>query len=85
MFLKMEQYIQETDTIPTASADYVGKSYLYTGTTTSTYQKGGIYECQQTSSNTYEWKLVNVPTATIKDIVASATDFADFQSKIALL
>lgn len=82
---EMEQYVQETDTIPTASADYVGKSYLYTGNTTATYQKGGIYECQQTLSDTYEWKLVNVPTATIKDVVATSADFADFQSKIALL
>ena len=82
---EMEQYIQETDTIPTASADYVGKSYLYTGTTTSTYQKGGIYECQQTLTDTYEWKLTNLPVATVKDVVASSSDFADFQSKIALL
>lgn len=75
----------ETATLPTASSDYVGQSYLYTGATTANYQKGGIYECQQTLSDTYEWKLVNVPTATIKDVVANSTDFADFQSKIALL
>ena len=55
---EMEQYIQETDTIPTASADYVGKSYLYTGATTSTYQKGGIYECRAVEGSnpiSYKW------------------------------
>lgn len=71
--------------MPAASALNVGQSYLYTGATTATYQKGGIYECQQTSSDTYEWKLTNLPVAAVKDIVANATDFADFQSKIALL
>lgn len=82
---EMEQYIQEVDTLPTASASNAGQSYLYTGTTTATYQKGGIYECQQTSVDTYEWKLTNVPVAVVKDVVANSTDFADFKSKIALI
>lgn len=77
--------VDKTSSLPTPSVNNVGQSYLYTGTTTATYQKGGIYECQQTSSDTYEWKLTNFPVAAVKDIVANATDFADFKSKIALL
>ena len=77
--------IQKVDSIPTASADNVGLTYLYTGATTSTYQKGGIYECQQTSNDTYEWKLTNLPVAVVKDIVANSADFEAFKSKIALL
>ena len=82
---KVNSTPKETTDFPTASASNVGKTYLYTGATTAIYQKGGIYECQQTLTDTYEWKLVNVPVATVKDVVANSTDFADFQSKIALL
>lgn len=82
---EINEKADKTSSLPTASYLYEGKTYLYTGNTTSTYQKGGIYECQQTSSNTYEWKLVNVPVAVVKDIVANSADYAAFQSNIALL
>ena len=86
---EMEQYIQETDTIPTASANYVGKSYLYTGATTATYQKGGIYECQEvtpsTNPATYHWVQIGVSTTQLTELlsaITSATDFADLQSRL---
>lgn len=77
--------LKKVSTLSTASADYLDTQYLYTGSTTAQYIKGGIYECQQTLTDTYEWKLVNVPVAVMKGIVANSTDFADFQSKMALL
>lgn len=82
---RIDNTVYAYSTMPTPSARNVGQSYLYTGETTPTYQKGGIYECQQTSSNTYEWKLINVPVAVVKDIVANSADYATFQSNIALL
>jgi hypothetical protein len=62
----------------------VNKQYIYTGNQTGLY-KGGIYECQETLTDTYEWKLISVPIAAMKTVVADSADFADFKSKIALL
>ena len=80
----LKRKLDRVAALPTASASELSKTYLLTGTQTG-YVKGGIYECQQTSNDTYEWKLTNLPVATVKDVVASSSDFADFQSKIALL
>ena len=59
-----------TDTMPTASADLIGKQRLYVGTTTATYTKGTIYECQlvpESDPAEYEWIKISsaeVPIAT---------------------
>lgn len=74
----------KVDTLPTASADYLNTQYLYTGNQTGLY-KGGIYECQETSSNVYEWVLLSVSIESLKDLMASATDFADLKAKVATL
>ena len=76
--------LKKVATLPTASASYVNKQYIYTGNQTGLY-KGGIYECQETLTDTYEWKLISVPIAAMKTVVADSADFADFKSKIALL
>lgn len=38
--------LEETSTLPTASVDLLNKCYLYIGATTSTLDKGKIYQCQ---------------------------------------
>lgn len=51
-------YIRKFDTMPTASADYVGEIVQYTGATTATYLNGGFYRCTEDSSvspSTYSW------------------------------
>jgi hypothetical protein len=51
-----------TDTMPTASADLVGKQRLYVGATTATYTKGVTYECQlvpESDPAEYEWIAIS--------------------------
>ena len=38
--------LEEASTLPTASVDLLNKCYLYIGATTSTLDKGKIYQCQ---------------------------------------
>lgn len=49
----------QSNTIPTASVDYVGKIVQYTGTTTSTYTNGYFYKCVENNGN-YSWTAINV-------------------------
>lgn len=56
--------LEETTTLPTASASIVGKRYLYAGASTSTLTHGGIYECQETSTDVYEWVLISTSPLT---------------------
>ena len=51
------------ETMPTASADYLGKIVQYTGTTNVNYTNGYFYECVGTTENnvtTYSWSNVEV-------------------------
>lgn len=51
------------ETMPTASADYVGKIVQYTGTTDSNYTNGYFYVCVGTTENdvtTYSWSNIEV-------------------------
>lgn len=61
---KIEDEIPDSvqySTMPTASADWVGKIVQYTGTTDSTYTNGYFYKCVAGStSGTYEWAPVAV-------------------------
>lgn len=47
------------ESMPTASADYEGISYLYVGATTANFTNGAVYKCQEvtpaTDPKTYEW------------------------------
>lgn len=49
-------------TMPTASADYLGKIIQYTGTTDSTYTHGYFYECVSDGATTptYSWSTSSV-------------------------
>ena len=55
--------INKYTTMPTASANNLGRIVQYTGTTDSTYTHGYIYECKAqgtTPNETYAWEAVTV-------------------------
>lgn len=49
----------QIDTMPTASATYVGKIVQFVGTTTASYTHGYYYECIN-DGGTYSWTQLNV-------------------------
>ena len=58
-------------TMPTASAELSGKHRLYVGADTASLNKGGIYECQETDTDVFEWVLIS--TADV-DLTGYKTD-----------
>ena len=46
------------ETLPTASADYVGKVFQYIGTTNNDFIHGYFYECKE-DNETYTWEQTN--------------------------
>ena len=51
----------QLDSMPTASATYLGKVYEYTGSTTSAYTKGRFYECVYNSTtDVYSWSEIEM-------------------------
>lgn len=52
-------YLEKKAVLPTANADNVGKTYIYTGASNANYKKGACYECQQVGQ-TYTWVQVSV-------------------------
>ncbi len=48
-----------TATLPTADASIVNAVRLYVGAS-GTYELGGIYQCQETSTDVYEWVLISM-------------------------
>lgn len=48
-----------TATLPTADDTLVGAVRLYVGAS-GTYELGGIYQCQETSTDVYEWVLISM-------------------------
>ena len=48
-----------TDTMPTAGASLLDATRLYVGTTTSDFNKGGIYQCQSDGEGGYKWVLIS--------------------------
>ena len=54
-----DKIIIKSDTIPTASEDYVGAVYQYVGATNANYTHGYIYECIEENSN-YTWSRIDV-------------------------
>ena len=64
--ISVQKRLIVTDTMPTASADYVGegKQRLYVGTT-GTYTKGTIYECQADPEDPTAYLWVAISTAEV--------------------
>ena len=57
-------------TLPTAAIGNLGKQFLYIGTTTETYEKGVIYECQTvagSSPTAYKWEAISASKIVIDD------------------
>ena len=52
--------IVKSATIPTASADLLGKIYQYVGATSAPYEHGYIYECKEISAGIYGWERIDV-------------------------
>ena len=50
------------DVLPTASVDYLGEVYMYTGATTQDLKKGFVYECILDGA-TYKWSEIRVQAA----------------------
>ena len=59
----VEARLEKISALPTASATNVGKIYLLTSNQTG-YEKGGVYECQETSTDVYEWVLISTSPLT---------------------
>lgn len=58
-----EQIIIKSPTIPTASAEELGKVRMFTGETGAVYTHGYIYECVEDNAE-YSWNRVDVQPAT---------------------
>lgn len=59
----IEQIIIKSPTIPTASAEELGKVRMFTGETGAVYTHGYIYECVE-DNNVYSWNRVDVQPVT---------------------
>ena len=62
--------LEKKSTLPTASATELGNQYLYIGASTSSLNKGGIYECQEvtgTDPTEYEWVLISTSPLTFNE------------------
>ena len=68
--------IIQYSTVPTASADTVGKIIQYTGTTDSTYTNGYFYQCVSDGQDpaTYSWENINVQNSSSGGNVEYLTD-----------
>ena len=54
-----DKIIIKSPTIPTASAEELGKVRMFTGETSATYIHGYIYECVE-DNNVYSWERIDV-------------------------
>ena len=59
----IEQIIIKSPSIPTASAEELGKVRMFTGETGAVYTHGYIYECVEDNAE-YSWNRVDVQPAT---------------------
>lgn len=50
----------QVSSMPTASADLLGKIVQFTGTTGGSYTNGYFYKCTEPTSGTYAWEAINV-------------------------
>lgn len=69
--------ITQYETLPTASADNLGKIVQYIGTTDSTYTNGYYYKCIGTESGgttTYSWENIQVQAGNSKIIIIEDSD-----------
>lgn len=65
------EFVQKVTTLPTASAEYVGKIMMFIGASDATYTNGYFYECKL-NEGAYSWVQKNVqpqvdPTNIIND------------------
>jgi len=73
------------ETMPTASADYLGKIVQYTGTTNANYTNGYFYVCVGTTENdvtTYSWSNVEVQASSGSN--TTSTCFIDIDSNLTM-
>lgn len=66
----------QIDTMPTASATYVGKIVQFIGTTTASYTHGYYYECIN-NGGTYSWTQLNVQPSS----GGGTSDYTDLTNK----
>ena len=76
--LNTKENIFRLSTMPTASADNVGKLVLYTGATTQDYTNGDLYTVVvegEDPSITYSWSKVTYNKSEVDNLVAAAGHF----------
>lgn len=65
-----EGQVVQIATLPTASADNLGKIYEYVGATTQDYTNGVFYQCVFDGTSTYSWEVCDVVDTLTSDDVA---------------
>lgn len=72
------QTLMQYSTVPTASADVLGKIIQYTGETTSNYTNGYYYMCMSNgeATPTYSWERINVQPSQDLSGYVTFTDYA---------
>ena len=73
-----EGQVVQIATLPTASADNLGKIYEYIGTTTLDYTNGVFYQCVFDGTSTYSWGVCDVVDT------LSASDVTDVKNAFAV-
>ena len=71
-----EKKLAVVDTMPVASFDLLDKQRLYVGTTTATYTKGTIYECQlvpESDPAEYAWVAISTADVDLSNYQTSST------------
>ena len=69
--------ILEYTTLPEASVDLLGKTYLYTGETTASYINGYFYTCVSDGEETptYSWQKENTITMNVTYLDTTTATF----------
>lgn len=73
-----EGQVVQIATLPTASADNLGKIYEYVGATTQDYTNGVFYKCVFDGTSTYSWEVCDVVDT------LSASDVTDVKNAFAV-
>lgn len=84
--IMQKELIMKSDTLPTASANELGNTYMYMGATDVSTQliHGAIYECVSdgAATPTYSWKAISSSIEGWKIIVSQCNDFTEFKNMI---
>ena len=68
------EFIEKVTSLPTASADIVGKIVQYVGTSSSTVINGYFYICESDGASGYKWSQKNVqPQVDISSVIDDST------------